>query len=37
MRASIRENHRKACEAKKLFDNFLAYTEGTQPTSVAAD
>jgi GMP synthase (glutamine-hydrolysing) len=31
------ENYREAYEAKRLFDNFLAYTERRQPTRVAAD
>jgi GMP synthase (glutamine-hydrolysing) len=37
LRGVNEENYREAYEAKRLFDNFLAYTERRQPTRVAAD
>jgi len=37
LRGVNKENYREASGAKRLFDNFLAYTEKRQPTRVAAD
>ena len=37
LRGVNEENYREASGAKRLFDNFLAYTEKRQPTRVAAD
>jgi GMP synthase (glutamine-hydrolysing) len=37
LRGVNEKNYREAYEAKRLFDNFLAYTEKRQPTRVAAD
>lgn len=37
LRGVNEENYREAYEAKRLFDNFLAYTQERQPTRVAAD
>ena len=37
LRGVNEENYREAYEAKRLFENFLAYTQERQPTRVAAD